>query len=73
MYEKVYDDKINDDYLQDEQEAIEFLKTHGLRAEKVPLFAKPPTLNISSKLTPAQIAKVNELAAKNYLWVITAL
>lgn len=73
MYEKVYDDKINDDYLQDEQEAIEFLKTHGLRVEKVPLFTKLPTLNISNKLTPAQIAKVNELAAKNYLWVITAL
>ena len=73
MYEKVFDDKINDDYLQDEQEAIEFLKTHGLRVEKVPLFTKPPTLNISNKLTPAQIQKVNELAAKDYLWVITAL
>ena len=59
--------------LQDEQEAIEFLKTHGLRVEKVPLFTKPPTLNISNKLTPAQIQKVNELAAKDYLWVITAL
>ena len=73
MYEKVYDDKINDDYLQDEQEAMEFLKTHGLRAEKVPLFAKPPTLNITRKLTPMQLENVNELAAKNYLWVITAL
>ena len=49
------------------------MKTHGLRVEKVPLFTKPPTLNISNKLTPAQIQKVNELAAKDYLWVITAL
>ena len=73
MYEKVYDDKINDDALQDEQEAVEFLKTHGLRAEKVPLFTSTPKLYISNRLTPAQIQKVNELAKKNYLWVITAL
>ena len=73
MYEKVYEDKINDDALQDEQEAIEFLKTHGLRAEKVPLFTSTPKLYISDKLTPAQLQKINELAKKNYLWVITAL
>ena len=73
MYEKVYDDKIADDYLQDEQEAMDFLKTHGLIARKVPLFVAPPKLNIYSKLTLEQIRKVNELAAKNYLWVITAL
>ena len=73
MYEKVYDDKISDDYLQNEQEAMDFLKTHGLVAQKVPLFTSTPKLNIYSKLTPEQIQKVNELAAKNYLWVITAL
>ena len=73
MYEKVYEDAINDDALQDEQEAIEFLKTHGLRAEKVPLFSSTPKLYISDKLTPAQIQNVNELARKDYLWVITAL
>ena len=73
MYEKVFDDKIADDYLQDEQEAMEFLKTHGLVAEKVPLFSTTPKLNIYSKLTPEQIRRVNALAAKNYLWVITAL
>ena len=73
MYEKVYEDTINDDALQDEQEAIEFLKTHGLRAEKVPLFTSTPKLYISDKLTPAQIQNVNELAKKDYLWVITAL
>ncbi len=73
MYEKVFDDKIADDALQDEQEAIEFLKTHGLRVEKVPLFSSTPKLFIKDKLTPAQIQNVNELAKKNYLWVITAL
>ena len=73
MYEKVYDDKIADDDLQDEAEAIEFLKTHGLRVEKVPLFISTPNLFINSKLTPAQIENVNALAKKNYLWVITAL
>ena len=73
MYERVYDDKILDNDLQDEQEAMEFLKAHGLRAVKYPLFTKTPNLCIYNKLTPAQIEKVNELSAKNYLWVITAL
>ncbi len=73
MYEKVYDDKISDDYLQNEQEAMDFLKTHGLIARKVPLFTSTPKLNIYSKLTPEQIQNVNALARKNYLWVITAL
>ena len=72
MYEKVFGDKIVDD-LQDEQEAMEFLKTHGLTARKVPLFSKPPTLYISDKLTPAQLQAVNDLTRKEYLWVITAL
>lgn len=73
MYEKVLDDKINDDALQDEQAAMEFLKAHGLRAQKVPLFTAMPQLNIKSKLTPAQIQNINALAAHNYLWVITTL
>ena len=73
MYEKVYDDKIADDYLQNEQEAMDFLKTHGLIARKVPLFVVTPKLNIYSKLTPEQIQKVNALAKENYLWVISAL
>ena len=73
MYENVFDDKISDESLQDEQEAMDFLKTHGLVAVKVPLFTVMPKLYISDKLTPAQIEKVNELSAKNYLWFITAL
>lgn len=73
MYEQVFGDKISDESLQDEQEVNDFLKTHGLVARKVPLFTSTPKLFISSQLTPAQIQKVNEVAAKNYLWVITAL
>lgn len=73
MYEDVFGDKISDETLQDEQEAMDFLKTHGLVATKVPLFTKPPQLYVYSKLTPEQIEKVNEVAAKNYLWIITAL
>ena len=73
MYENVFGDKISDESLQDEKEAMDFLKTHGLVAVKVPLFTKTPQLNISKKLTPAQLEKVNELSMKNYLWVITAL
>lgn len=73
VYSKVLDDELADDFLQDEQAAMEFLKTHGLRVEKVPLFSTTPKLFIGDKLSPAQIQKVNELAKKDYLWVITAL
>ncbi|MBQ6297325.1 MAG: hypothetical protein IJK81_06495 [Selenomonadaceae bacterium] len=73
MYENVFGDKISDESLQDEQEAMEFLKAHGLRAVKYPLFTGTPKLYIENKLTPAQIEKINEISAKNYLWVITAI
>ena len=73
MYERVLDDKINDDALQNEQEAMTYLNAHGLRAKKVPLFNSPPNLYITNKLTPAQRQNVNALATKNYLWVITAI
>ena len=73
MYEKVLDDKLADDALQDEQEAMSYLAAHGLRAEKIPLFQTTPKLYIRNKLTALQRDGVNELTAKNYLWVITLL
>lgn len=73
MYEKVFGDKIADDALQDEQEALKFLAAHGLKAEKIPLFKSTPKLYVTNKLSPAQIQAVNNLATKNYLWVITAI
>ena len=73
MYEKVFGDKISDDALQDEQEALKFLAAHGLKAEKIPLFKVTPKLYVTNKLSPAQIQAVNNLATKNYLWVITAI
>lgn len=73
MYEKVFDDKLADNDLQDEREAMDYLNAHGLRAEKIPLFRTTPKLYISDKLTPEQLQRVNELTAKEYLWVITAI
>ena len=73
MYEKVFDDKLADNDLQDEREAMDYLNAHGLRAEKIPLFRTTPKLYISDKLTPEQLQRVNKLTAKNYLWVITAI
>ena len=73
VYAKVLDDTLADDFLQDEQAAMEFLKAHGLKAEKVPLFKTTPNLFISKQLTPIQIKNINELAAKDYLWIITAI
>ncbi len=73
MYEKVFDDKLVDNDLQDEREAMDYLNAHGLRAEKIPLFRTTPKLYISDSLTPEQLQRVNKLTAKEYLWVITAI
>ena len=72
MYEKVLDDKLYVDALQDEVAANAYLAAHGLHAEKIPLFKSTPDLYIKSKLTPAQMQAVQSLTTKNYLWVITA-
>ena len=71
MYEKVLDDKIADGVLQDERTAMDFLTQHGLKAEKVPLFSTTPGLYCAKNFTAEQLAKVNAVAAKKYLWVIT--
>lgn len=73
MYEKVLDDKIADEVLQDERTAMDFLAQHGLQAEKIPLFSTTPGLYCAKNFTAEQLAKVNEVAAKKYLWVITPL
>ena len=72
MYEKVLDDKIADGVLQDERTAMDFLAQHGLKAEKVPLFSTTPGLYCAKNFTAEQLAKVNAVAAKKYLWVITS-
>jgi len=73
LYEKVLDDKIFDEVLQDERTAMDFLAQHGLKAEKVPLFSTTPGLYCAKNFTAEQLAKVNAVAAKKYLWVITSI
>ena len=73
MYEKVFDDKIADDALQNEQEAMDYLRAHGLTAKKIPLFSTTPDLYIKTKLTPAQNQAISELIKNDYLWVITTI
>ncbi|MBR4383389.1 MAG: hypothetical protein IKP64_07510 [Selenomonadaceae bacterium] len=73
MYEKVLDDKIADEVLQDERTAMDFLAQHGLKAEKIPLFSTTPGLYCAKNFTAEQLANVNAVAAKKYLWVITSI
>ncbi|MBR1647191.1 MAG: hypothetical protein IJ685_10495 [Selenomonadaceae bacterium] len=73
MYEKVLDDKIADEVLQDERTAMDFLAQHGLKAEKIPLFSTTPGLYCAKDFTAEQLAKVNAVAMKKYLWVITPI
>ena len=71
MYEQLFDNKIYDDTFKSQQEAIEFFQAHGLQVRQVPLLTDTSKLYCTKKLTPQQVQKINEIAAKNYLWVIT--
>ena len=71
MYEQLFDNKIFDDTFKNQQEAISFLTSHGLKVYQVPLLTDTSKLYCTKKLSKTQIDKLNKIAAKNYLWVIT--
>ena len=71
MYEQLFDNKIFDDTFRNQQEAISFLTSHGLKVYQVPLLTDTSKLYCTKKLSKTQIAALNKIAAKNYLWVIT--
>ena len=72
MYEQLFDNPIFDDTFKTQDEAIEFFAAHGLKVTQVPLLIDPSKLYCTKTLTPQQVEKINQIAAKNYLWVITA-
>ena len=72
MYEELFDNEIYDDTFKTQDEAIEFFRTHGLKIQPVPLLNDISKLYCTKNLTPQQVEKIQQIAAKNYLWVITA-
>ena len=72
MYEELFDSPIYDDTFKTQEDAIKFFNAHGLKVTPVPLLTDTSKLYCTKNLTPQQIEKINQIAAKNYLWVITA-
>ena len=72
MYENLFGNELYMDTFKSQADAINFLKSKGLKVQQVPLVADTSQLYSLKNLTPQQAAKVKQLCAKNYLWVITA-
>ena len=71
MYEQLFDNPIFDDTFKNQEEALRFFKAHGLNVQQVPLLTDTSKLACKKILTPEQFEKIKQIAAKNYLWVIT--
>lgn len=72
MYEKLLDDDLHTDNFKSKSEAINFLNARGLKVQEVPLLTDTSKLYCTKNLTPQQAEKINQIAQKKYLWVITA-
>ena len=72
MYEQLFDNPIFDDTFKTQDEALQFFAAHGLKVQQVPLVTDTSKLYCLKGLKPQQVEKIKQIAAKNYLWVITA-
>ena len=72
MYENLFGENLYLDTFKSQADAINFLKSKGLKVQQVPLVVDTSKLYSLKDLTPQQAAKVKQVCAKNYLWVITA-
>lgn len=72
MYEQLFDSKIYDNAFETLDDAVAFLAEHGLEVKAVPLMTDTSKLYCTKNMTPQQISEINRIAAKSYLWVITA-
>ena len=72
MYENLFGEPLNDNTFKSSADAINFLKSKGLKVQQVPLVVDTSKLYSLKSLTPQQAEKIKQICAKNYLWVITA-
>ena len=54
-----------------DEELIDFLKAHGMKAEKIPFYTGKEELNSIHALTGENLEKVKELLAKCFVWKMT--
>ena len=73
MYEELFDSLINEENFDNQLEAVEYAeKDLGLKIEQVPLLVDASKLHCLKNLSPDQAEKIKQIAAKKYLWVMTA-
>ena len=73
MYEELFDSLINEENFDNQLDAVEYAeKDLGLKIEQVPLLTDASKLHCLKNLTKEQAEKIKQIAAKKYLWVITA-
>lgn len=72
MYENLFGESLYLDNFKSQAEAIDFLKSKGLKVQQVPLVPDTSKLYSLKNLDAQQVEKVKQICAKNYLWVITA-
>ena len=72
MYEQLFDNPIHDDTFKTQKDAIKFFAAQGLKVTPVPLLTDNSKLQCLKTLNTKQAEKIKKVAAKNYLWVITA-
>ena len=72
MYENLFGEPLKDNTFASQAAAINFLKSKGLKVQQVPLVTDTSKLYSLKGLDAQQAAKLKQICAKNYLWVITA-
>ena len=73
MYEELFYGLLNEENFNDRLEAIQFARDElNLKIHPVPLILDASKLYCTKKLTAEQAEKIEQIAAKKYLWVITA-
>ena len=72
MYEDLFGEPLKDNTFTSQAAAINFLQSKGLKVQQVPLVTDTSKLYSMKGLDAQQAAKLKQLCAKNYLWVITA-
>ena len=71
MYENLFGEKLFDDTFKSQADALNFLKSKGFKVQQVPLVVDTSKLYSLKGLDANQVAKVQQVCAKNYLWVLT--
>ena len=72
MYEELFESILNEENFDNQLDAVEYAqKDLNFKITKVPLLTDVSKLSCIKSMTPAQVEKIKQICAKNYLWVFT--